>query len=104
MEIRGIPRGDDGSIASAGAGGIGKFAAKGNAAERFSDVLSQLLSDVNRLQTDADAATKGVATGSSDDLHRVMIALSKADLSMRLLVEVRNRAMEAYQEISRLPL
>ena len=100
MEIRGVPRGGEGDAL----GGIGKVSPKGSATERFSDVLSKLISDVNAAQTDADQATKGIATGSSEDLHRVMIALSKADLSMRLLVEVRNRALEAYQEIARLPV
>ena len=43
-------------------------------------------------------------TGASGDIHGTMIALAKADMSFRLLLQVRNRALEAYQEIMRMNL
>jgi flagellar hook-basal body complex protein FliE len=98
MEIRGLPSGDDGALRAAAVG------SGGAAGPKFADVLGQLLTDVNKMQTEADEAAKGLLTGSSDDLHRVMLALNRADLSMRFLVEVRNRALEAYNEISKLPV
>jgi flagellar hook-basal body complex protein FliE len=45
-----------------------------------------------------------VTTGKSKNLHEMMVALNKADLSLRMLTSVRNKAVEAYQEIMRMSL
>jgi flagellar hook-basal body complex protein FliE len=77
--------------------------APGGAAS-FAELLGRLVSDVDRLQAEASGAMRGLAAGDVEDLHGVMIALNRADLSLRFLVEIRNRVLEAYQEISRMPV
>ena len=51
---------------------------------------------------DADQAVTAMATGRSHNLHEMMLALDRADVSFRLMTKVRNKAVEAYQEIMRL--
>ncbi|MFP4248380.1 MAG: flagellar hook-basal body complex protein FliE [Armatimonadota bacterium] len=70
----------------------------------FTDVLREALSRVNETQHNADAAVQQVATGEADDLHDAIIALEKADLTLRLTAQVTQRAVSAYQEISRMQL
>lgn len=68
----------------------------------FQSVLQEAVNNVN--QTDADFNTEltKIATGQSDDLHNLSIASQKASLSVQLLVEMRDKAMDAYDEIMRM--
>ncbi|RJO65987.1 MAG: flagellar hook-basal body complex protein FliE [Myxococcales bacterium] len=68
----------------------------------FSEVLKKSLSEVNADQTQADQAIADFLTGKSAGLHETMLALEKADTSVRLLVQVRNKAVDAYREIMRM--
>lgn len=70
-----------------------------NAAGKF---LSELVNNVNQLQLQTDKAVQGLTTGDSGGLHEVMIALEKSSISMQYLLQVRNKAMDAYQEIMRM--
>jgi len=70
----------------------------------FADVLREALERVNETQQEADAAVGRFATGEADDLHEAIIALEKADLTLRLTAQVTQRAVEAYREISRLQI
>lgn len=72
--------------------------------QTFADVLKGFLQDVNRLQHEADALTTQLAIGQVDDLHQVTIATEKAYLALQLTTAVRNKVVEAYQEISRMQL
>jgi len=67
----------------------------------FAGRLKTAVGEVNELQLSADRATEKVTDGSMG-IHEGMIALSKADISLRLLIQVRNKVMEAYREISRM--
>jgi flagellar hook-basal body complex protein FliE len=61
----------------------------------------------NTLNTQLVAADQGVralATGAPAELHRVMIAMEQAKLSLQLMLQVRNHALEAYQDVIRMPL
>jgi flagellar hook-basal body complex protein FliE len=71
-------------------------------ASRFSDALRNAVDDVSRLQQTADKAIKEVQTGNTGSLHEAMIALEKADISFRTMLQFRNRFIEAYQEVMRL--
>jgi flagellar hook-basal body complex protein FliE len=73
-------------------------------ASNFSELLEQALGEADRLQKDADRAVAGLATGELQDIHEVVLSLAKADLSFRMMVEVRNRVLEAYQEVMRTPV
>jgi len=67
----------------------------------FGDLLKNALKDVNDAQLNADEAIKKVLNGETQNIHETMIALQKADVSLKLMLEVRNRLLEAYQEIMR---
>ncbi len=68
----------------------------------FGDVLKDSLNTVNDLQHQADRAITDLATGGPTSLHDTMLALEKADLSFRLMMQVRNKIVEAYQEVVRM--
>ncbi len=65
----------------------------------FADLLSKSLNDVNALQQTADNAIKEIATGKMDNIQDAVMAIEKADISMRLLLEVKNKAVQAYNQI-----
>lgn len=67
----------------------------------FEDVLKQELEELNQEQIVADKAMADVATGNVKDLHQAAIAINKAETSMKFMLEVRNKAINAYKEISR---
>ena len=68
----------------------------------FIDRLQDALLEVDRDQKAADAALVDFATGGSEDLHGVALAMKKAELSFRFMLAVRRKAIEAYQELTRL--
>ena len=76
---------------------------KSNASEGsgFADVLKQSLNEVNETQKTADKAMSDLATGSVKDLHQAALAIDKAEINMKLMLEIRNKALNAYKEISR---
>lgn len=65
----------------------------------FKDVLMQNLDRVNRLQADAERAIEDLHAGKRDDVDGVLIAKQKADLAFQLLQQVRNKLVDAYEEI-----
>lgn len=67
----------------------------------FQDVLTDFVKQVDQSQQDYDAAIRAVERGETDNLHRVMLAQSQAQLSLKLAVEVRNKLVEAYKEVNR---
>ncbi len=70
----------------------------------FADVLSGLIKDVNGLQATAGELRNQLLAGEAGDLHQYMIASEKAGIAMELLVEVRNKIVEAYQQLMRMPV
>lgn len=75
-----------------------------NPATSFSGTLNQALQQVNDLQQQADQKITAVSTGQSQDTLGAVVALQRADLSMQLLAQVRNKAMKVYEEIIRMPV
>lgn len=65
----------------------------------FQDVLKQSIAEVNRLQADADKAINALATGKTDNVAEVMTAVQKADLAFKTLLQIRNKLMDAYNEV-----
>lgn len=72
--------------------------------DAFANYLKDALSQVNEDQLSADMFNKALATGDVQDLHQVMIASQQSLLSLQLTVQIRNKVVEAYQEIMRMPL
>lgn len=70
----------------------------------FKGTFASLFDSVNNDKINADNMMQKVATGQSSDLHGAMIALEKADLSMQFFMQTRNKIIEAYQEIARMPI
>ncbi|MCX5661829.1 MAG: flagellar hook-basal body complex protein FliE [Planctomycetota bacterium] len=68
----------------------------------FKDLLMKNIEQVNKLQQDADHAIEDLATGRRDDVDGVLIAKQKADLAFQLLLQVRNKMVDAYQEIKQM--
>ena len=65
----------------------------------FKDFLKNCIDDVNKLQKEAEKTVGEVATGKVENIHEAMIAMQKADLSFKLMVEARNRIVRAYEEV-----
>ena len=74
-------------------------AALGKDVPDFKQVLMENIEQVNQLQQDAEAAVEDLVAGRRDDVAGVMIAKQKADLAFKMLLQVRNKLVEAYQEI-----
>src|SRR3989338_7034206 len=68
----------------------------------FGDILKESIGDVSRLQNEAEKAAKDLALGRAENIHDVMIAMEKASVSFRLMMQVRNKVIEAYQEVMRM--
>lgn len=80
------------SVAPAPGSGIGGFAR----------VVAQFLNDAGAHQAHAEQAVSNLAAGRADNVHNVMLSMAKADLSFHLVLEIRNRLSDAYQEIMRM--
>jgi flagellar hook-basal body complex protein FliE len=68
----------------------------------FSSHLQNALGDVNELQQKADQAIQQLVGEGKGDLQDTMVALERADISFRLMMQIRNKVLEAYQEIMRM--
>lgn len=65
-------------------------------------MLQEGLSQVGALQAEADSAIMRLAAGQADSLHEVMIAVERASIALELTIALRNKLIEAYQEIMRM--
>ena len=72
--------------------------------ESFENTLNKFIKDVNSLQNQASEATEKLATGEITDVHQVMIAVEEANTAMEFMLEIRNKIVEAYQEVMRMPV
>lgn len=70
----------------------------------FSDLFTKMINSVNELQGDAGQAQEALMAGDPVELHQVMIKAEEAGLAMDLLLEVRNRLIDGYKEIMRMPM
>ena len=68
----------------------------------FKDVLMDNLSEVNRLQQEAQDGIERVATGQTDNLAEVLTAVKKADVAFSMLMEMRNKLVDAYREVQQM--
>lgn len=72
------------------------------AQQSFTSMLKDSINSVNNAEIQSDALTKKMANGENVDLHTVMIASQKASISIAATLEIRNKVVEAYQEIMRM--
>ena len=76
----------------------------GAGGESFGATVKNALQSVSQAEFAADAVAVDIATGGSSGVHELMTATAKAQLSVEMLVQVRNRALEAYQEVMRMQI
>lgn len=69
-----------------------------------SDTFSSLLTEVSKSEAAGDKAIENLQSGKANHLHEVMIATEEADISLRMLVQFRNKALNAYEEIMRMQI
>lgn len=81
---------------------IPKATAPENKVDDFGDMFKKALQEVNTAQKESEKKTTELVMGEGTDIHEVMIASQKASLSLQLTVQMRNKAVEAYQEIMRM--
>ena len=77
--------------------------AEAGAGNRFAQALSRLVEDSEEAGKDANVKVASMLDGSGD-VHDAMIALQQADLTLQLTVQVRNKLVQAYQDIMRMPV
>jgi flagellar hook-basal body complex protein FliE len=68
----------------------------------FGAALREAVEKVNDLQQASGQEVQRLVTGESDDLHRMLLAVQRAELAFELMMEVRNKVVQAYQEIMRI--
>ncbi|MEE9911270.1 MAG: flagellar hook-basal body complex protein FliE [Deltaproteobacteria bacterium] len=68
----------------------------------FGSVLKDAIMDINKLQNDADKAIATVQLEDAGSIHDAMIALEKAGISFQVMMQVRNKILDAYQEVMRM--
>jgi flagellar hook-basal body complex protein FliE len=88
---------DPALLSPQGTRGLGETPPK----ENFDSVLSQMVNKVNQMQQESDQKISGTLMGN-EDLHEAMLSLEKANIGLKLLLQVRNKLVSAYEELSRM--
>lgn len=70
--------------------------------DSFQNTLKSAVDKVNELQKDADVKMQKLASGESSNISEVMVATEKADIALKLMMSVRSKVIDAYQEIMRM--
>jgi flagellar hook-basal body complex protein FliE len=84
--------------------GLLKIAEEKPADSTFENIFSGLIKDVNKAQIDSSKITQDYLTGKDVELHEVMIAGEKAKTSLDLLIEIRNKTVDMYKELTKTSL
>lgn len=77
---------------------------KKSSSSSFFDQLTDSIKKTNDLQIKADKMATDISTGKEQNIHETMLAATHAELSFNLMVQVRNKALEAYHEVMRMPV
>lgn len=70
----------------------------------FEELLKNSMKQVNSLQVESDDLVNKLATGDVDDISRVVLASQRAEFALRMITEVRNKLLDAYQQLGRMPV
>lgn len=68
----------------------------------FAAVVSEAIENVNQTQVESDIAIENMLTGKSRNIHETMVAMEKADVTLKLMAAVKNKALDAYNTIMRM--
>ena len=80
----------------------GDIKIKGTKETEFKSMVEGFLKEVNGLQKEADASINKFVAGKEVDVHQVMIAAQESNISFQLMLELRNKLLEAYREVMRM--
>jgi flagellar hook-basal body complex protein FliE len=94
--IQGMPPLDPGRFEPAGP------STDSSASSGFWDTLKDTFEQVQQAQSDADQKISDLVTGKGGDIHSAMTAVEKADLSFEMVMQVRNKIVQAYQQVSQI--
>lgn len=83
-------------------GGLDKSSEAAENGKSFSEILTEALGNVNKLQAESKEASMKLAAGQIEDISEVMIASEKASVALQLTMQVRNKVVDAYQEVMRM--
>ena len=87
---------------------FGKIGTAGSAAHEgelpFESILRQTVANANQASQVSDQAAQSFANGVNDDIHNTMIAVKKADIELRLVANVRNKLVDAFNDLWRMPV
>jgi flagellar hook-basal body complex protein FliE len=83
-------------------GGTTPLSSPNESGKSFADTLKEAVSSVNELQKSSDKFAQNIATGKTDDVAGAMISAEKADIALRVMVQVRNKIIDAYQEVMKM--
>jgi len=72
--------------------------------KNFGDMIKNAIDSVDEAQKTADQKVEDFIAGKSENIHKVMLSMEKAQLSFQLMTEIRNKVVESYQELSRMQL
>lgn len=72
--------------------------------DSFADMLTKAINGVDETMKDSEHQIENYVSGKTENVHDVMISMQRAQLSFQLMVEVRNKAIETYNEISRMQI
>ena len=78
------------------------IAAPASEGSSFMDTLRNVMDQMGQLQTDAQQQVSSLLHGDGEDVHTAMIAMQKADLSFQLMMQARNKIIDAYQQVSQM--
>ncbi|BBO88302.1 flagellar hook-basal body complex protein FliE [Desulfosarcina ovata] len=77
---------------------------KATSSAPFSSYVKQMLKETNQKMLDSDQAIEDLTTGKNTDIHNTMIAMQKAEISFELVMQIRNKLIDAYDEIKRMSI
>jgi flagellar hook-basal body complex protein FliE len=70
--------------------------------QTFSDFLVDSMSEVNKLQVQANTAVERLASGKSKNIHETLLAVERADIAFRTMNQIRSKVLDAYKEVMRM--
>ena len=82
--------------------GLSSTGSSAETGKSFADTLKDAVGNVNELQKTSDKQMQALATGKTDNVADVMIAAEKADIALKVMVQVRNKIIDAYQEVMKM--
>lgn len=82
--------------------GVDKITTSTSTSADFGQMLTEALTRLNQQENVANQAITGLAVGDDIELHQVMLSMQEADLGFQLALQVRNKLVEAYQEVMRM--